>query len=298
MSKVSSGILAIISACVIWGFVPVYYKLLVHVPPIELLAHRTLWSFLFFFAILFFNRKVTDLRDAVFVSNESRLTIVMSASLIAINWFFFIFAVQSNNITETSLGYFIMPLVTVVWGLILFKEKLSYTQWTAVLLATIAVLILTVGLTKAPWIALILAFSFSYYAVLKKKLQIAPMVSVTGEVFILIPAAIVIIIYFHQGQGGSFGKDLYTSLLLALSGPLTAAPLILFTYGALRVALSTAGILQYLNPSLQFFCAAVLFLEPLTIWHMVSFPMIWIALAIYSWSGMRHTKQARKQTVN
>ena len=186
----------------IWGFVPVYYKLLVHVPPIELLAHRTFWSFLFFFAILFFNRKVKDLRDAVFVSKESRLTIVMSASLIAINWFFFIFAVQSNNITETSLGYFIMPLVTVVWGLILFKEKLSYAQWTAVLLATIAVLILTIGLTKAPWIALILAFSFSYYAVLKKKLQIAPMVSVTGEVFILIPAAIVIIIYFHQGQGG------------------------------------------------------------------------------------------------
>ena len=191
-----------------------------------------------------------------------------------------------------------MPLVTVVWGLILFKEKLSYAQWTAVLLATIAVLILTIGLTKAPWIALILAFSFSYYAVLKKRLQIAPMVSVTGEVFILIPAAIVIIIYFHQGQGGSFGKDLYTSLLLALSGPLTAAPLILFTYGALRVALSTAGILQYLNPSLQFFCAAFLFLEPLTIWHMVSFPMIWIALAIYSWSGMRHTNQAKKQTVN
>ena len=118
------------------------------------------------------------------------------------------------------------------------------------------------------------------------------MVSVTGEVFILIPAAIVIIIYFHQGQGGSFGKDVYTSLLLALSGPLTAAPLILFTYGALRVALSTAGILQYLNPSLQFFCAAVLFLEPLTIWHMVSFPMIWTALAIYSWSGIRHTRGA------
>ena len=219
----------------------------------------------------------------------------MSASLIAINWFFFIFAVQSNNITETSLGYFIMPLVTVVWGLILFKETLSYAQWTAVLLATIAVLILTIGLTKAPWIALILAFSFSYYTVLKKRLQIAPMVSVTGEVFILIPAAIVIIIYFQQGQGGSFGKDLYTSLLLTLSGPLTAAPLILFTYGALRVALSTAGILQYLNPSLQFFCAAVLFLEPLKIWHMVSFPMIWTALAIYSWSGISHTRGALKK---
>ena len=287
MNQIRCGISAIISACIIWGFVPIYYKLLVHVPPIELLAHRTLWSFLFFFAILFFNGKVKDLRDAIFVSKKNRSTIIISASLIAINWFFFIFAVQSDNITETSLGYFIMPLVTVVWGLILFKEKLSYAQWTAVILAAIAVSILTIGLATAPWIALILAFSFSYYAVLKKKLQISPMVSVTGEVLILIPAAIAIIIYFHQGQGGSFGKSFYTSFLLALSGPLTAAPLILFTYGTLRVSLSTAGILQYLNPTLQFFCAAFLFLEPLSKWHILAFLLIWFALFIYSWAGIK-----------
>jgi len=287
LNQIRYGISAIISACIIWGFVPIYYKLLVHVPPIELLAHRTLWSFLFFFAILFFNGKVKDLRDAIFVSKKNRSTIIISASLIAINWFFFIFAVQSDNITETSLGYFIMPLVTVVWGLILFKEKLSYAQWTAVILAAIAVSILTIGLATAPWIALILAFSFSYYAVLKKKLQISPMVSVTGEVLILIPAAIAIIIYFHQGQGGSFGKSFYTSFLLALSGPLTAAPLILFTYGTLRVSLSTAGILQYLNPTLQFFCAAFLFLEPLSKWHILAFLLIWFALFIYSWAGIK-----------
>ncbi len=287
MNQIRYGISAIISACIIWGFVPIYYKLLVHVPPIELLAHRTLWSFLFFFAILFFNGKVKDLRDAIFVSKKNRSTIIISASLIAINWFFFIFAVQSDNITETSLGYFIMPLVTVVWGLILFKEKLSYAQWTAVILAAIAVSILTIGLATAPWIALILAFSFSYYAVLKKKLQISPMVSVTGEVLILIPAAIAIIIYFHQGQGGSFGKSFYTSFLLALSGPLTAAPLILFTYGTLRVSLSTAGILQYLNPTLQFFCAVFLFLEPLSKWHILAFLLIWFALFIYSWAGIK-----------
>ena len=155
----------------------------------------------------------------------------ISALLIAVNWFFFIFAIQSNNATEASLGYFIMPLVTVVWGLILFKEALSKAQWTSVMLAAMAVLLLTIGLSSAPWIALILAFSFSYYAVLKKKLKISPMVSVTAEVFILIPPAVILMIYFNQGPGSSFGKDLYTSFLLALSGPLTAAPLILFTYG-------------------------------------------------------------------
>ena len=226
----------------------------------------------------------------IFISKENRAKIFISALLIAINWFFFIFAIQSNNATEASLGYFIMPLVTVVWGLVLFQEKLSHAQWIAVLLAATAVLILTIGLAKAPWIALTLAFSFSYYAVLKKRLKISPMVSVTGEVLILMPLAAILIIYFHQGQGGSFGKDYYTSFLLALSGPLTAAPLILFTYGALRVALSTAGILQYLNPSLQFFCAAVLFLEPLSIWHFISFPIIWTALAIYSWVGIKNSK--------
>ena len=246
--------------------------------------------FLFFFGVLISIGKVKDLWDAVFISKENRAKIFISALLIAINWFFFIFAIQSNNATEASLGYFIMPLVTVIWGLVLFQEKLSNAQWVSVILAAAAVLILTIGLAKAPWIALILALSFSYYAVLKKRLNISPMVSVTGEVLILMPLALILIIYFHQGQGGSFGKDFYTSFLLALSGPLTAAPLILFTYGALRVALSTAGILQYLNPSLQFFCAAVLFLEPLSIWHIISFPMIWTALAIYSWVGIKNSK--------
>ena len=293
MNQFSYGILAIITACIIWGFVPVYYKLLTHVPPFELLAHRTIWSFLFFFVILIYNGKLSELWTSVFVSKEYRAFVMISALLIAINWFFFIFAIQTNNATEASLGYFIMPLVTVVWGLIIFKEKLSQVQWFAVALAAVAILILTVGLTSAPWIALILAVSFSFYAVLKKRIKISPMVSVTAEVLILIPLALLIILYFHQGQGGSFGVDFLTSFLLALSGPLTAAPLILFSYGALRVELSTVGILQYINPSLQFFCAAVIFLEPLTIWHLLSFPMIWTALALYSWAGVKNSYKTR-----
>ena len=148
MTQVTYGIFAIILACIIWGFAPVYYKLLVHVPPVELLAHRTLWSFLFFFAVLLLIGKVKDLWDAVFISKESRKKVAISALLIAVNWFFFIFAIQSNNATEASLGYFIMPLVTVVWGLILFKETLSKAQWTSVILAAMAVLLLTIGLSS------------------------------------------------------------------------------------------------------------------------------------------------------
>jgi chloramphenicol-sensitive protein RarD len=160
----------------------------------------------------------------------------------------------------------------------------------SVLLAAVAVCILTFGLGVPPWIALILSFSFSIYAVIKKKLEISPIVSVTGEVFVLIPVSLLMLLYFHSVGQGSFGGNWTITILLALSGPLTAAPLILFSYGTQKVNLSTAGILQYLNPSLQFFCAAYIFMEPLSRWHMVAFPLIWVALIIYSWVGIKKSR--------
>jgi len=280
-----------VSACIIWGFAPIYYKLLVSVPPLELLAHRTLWSFIFFFVVLGIVGQIKELKTAIFSFNGQFRIILLASVLIAINWFFFIFAIQTNQTTEASLGYFIMPLVTVVWGLIIFRETLSVLQWFSVLLATMAVCILTFGLGVPPWIALILSFSFSIYAVLKKKLTISPIVSVTGEVLVLIPVGLLLLFYFHMDGEGSFGSDWKITSLLALSGPLTAAPLILFSYGTRKVNLSTAGILQYLNPSLQFFCAAYIFMEPLSKWHMVAFPLIWLALIIYSWVGIKKTGQ-------
>ena len=290
MNSSTAGILAIVIACVIWGFAPIYYKLLVNVPPLELLSHRTIWSFIFFFVVLGFVGRINELRSAVFSFRGHFLIILLSSVLIAINWFFFIYAIQTNQTTEASLGYFMMPLVTVVWGLVIFREKLSIFQWFSVLLAAIAVCILTFGLGVPPWIALILSFSFSIYAVLKKKLEISPIVSVTGEVLVLVPIGILFLSYFHIDGQGSFGADWRTTILLTLSGPLTAAPLILFSYGTRKVNLSTAGILQYLNPSLQFFCAAYIFMEPLSRWHMVAFPLIWVALIIYSWFGIKKNR--------
>ena len=290
MNSSTAGILSIILACIIWGFAPVYYKLLVTVPPLELLSHRTIWSFVFFFGVLGFYGRVKELWSAIF-NLKGQLPIILLASvLIAINWFFFIYAIQTNQTTEASLGYFMMPLVTVVWGLIIFREKLSIFQWMSVLLAAVAVCILTFGLGVPPWIALILSFSFSIYAVLKKKLEISPIVSVTGEVLVLVPIGLLLLSYFHMDGQGSFGGDWEITCLLALSGPLTAAPLILFSYGTRKVNLSTAGILQYLNPSLQFFCAAYIFMEPLSRWHMLAFPLIWVALIIYSWVGIRKSR--------
>ena len=290
MSSSTAGILAIVIACLIWGFAPIYYKLLVTVPPLELLSHRTIWSFIFFFVVLNFAGRIKELWSAVFSFRGHFLVILLSSLLIAINWFFFIYAIQTNQTTEASLGYFMMPLVTVVWGLVIFREKLSIYQWLSVLLAFVAVCILTFGLGVPPWIALILSFSFSIYAVLKKKLKISPIVSVTGEVLVLVPIGLLLLTYFHMDGQGSFGADWRITILLALSGPLTAAPLILFSYGTRKVNLSTAGILQYLNPSLQFFCAAYIFMEPLSRWHMVAFPLIWVALIIYSWVGINKNR--------
>ena len=290
MNSSTAGILSIILACIIWGFAPVYYKLLITVPPLELLSHRTIWSFIFFFGVLGFYGRVKELWSAIF-NLKGQLPIILLASvLIAINWFFFIYAIQTNQTTEASLGYFMMPLVTVVWGLIIFREKLSIFQWMSVLLAAVAVCILTFGLGVPPWIALILSFSFSIYAVLKKKLEISSIVSVTGEVLVLVPIGLLLLLYFHMDGQSSFGVDWKITFLLALSGPLTAAPLILFSYGTKKVNLSTAGILQYLNPSLQFFCAAFIFMEPLSIWNMVAFPLIWVALIIYSWVGIKKSR--------
>ena len=168
--------------------------------------------------------------------------------------------------------------MSIVFGILVFKETLSRGQWWSVALAASAVLVLIYGLGTAPWIAL----TFSLCAVLKKRLKARPMVSVTLEVLFLTPIALVIIAYFHYTVGGHFGQSLGTSLLLSFSGPLTAIPLILFSYAAHRATLSTVGVLQYINPSLQFLCAALVFAEPLTTWHAIAFPMIWVALIFYS----------------
>jgi chloramphenicol-sensitive protein RarD len=176
---------------------------------------------------------------------------------------------------------------------VLFRENLSRAQISAVLLAAFSVLILTYGLGRVPWIALSVSISFGIYGVIKKSLSIPAIVTVTLEVLLLSPIALMILYFYHaSGSGGQFGQSASISLLLILSGPMTATPLILFSYATRRVALATVGILQYINPSLQFLCATVLFLEPLSIWHAVAFPLIWFALALYTWASFQTARRS------
>ena len=291
MNRTAQGILAILAACVIWGLSPLYYNLLTMVPPLELLAQRTLWSFLFFALVLGLQGRFSALIHAL--GNRGHvITLFAAACAIAVNWYFFIYSVQINRVSEASLGYFTFPLVAVVFGLIVFKEKLSALQWVAVALAVFAVLILTYGLGVAPWLALVLSLSFGTYSVLKKRLDLSPVISVTLEVMLLLPLTVpYLLIQNWPIQDSTDSWQIW--FLLMGSGPLTATPLILFSYATRRISMSTVGIMQYINPSIQFLVALLIFAEPMTDWHFGAFSIIWVAVVIYSWSGFSARNAAK-----
>ena len=293
MSEAVKGVAAMVAACTIWGLSGIYYKLLAHVLPIEVLAHRTLWSFAFFACVLLVQGRINLVWQAV-AARRSALVIAFAALMISLNWFVFITSIQIGKAMEASLGYYTFPLVAVLLGAIAFRERLGRAQVLAVALAAMAVVTLTVGLGVAPWIALILATSFGLYGLAKKGLSVGPVVSVTTEVLFLSPIALVVLWVVHADGQGAFGVSWRDSGLLAFSGILTATPLILFSYATRRVALATVGLVQYLNPSLQFLVATFLFKEAFSLWHAIAFGMIWTALTIYTTAAWRQDRAARR----
>ncbi|KZY35074.1 RarD protein [Roseovarius sp. HI0049] len=293
MTDSGKGIAAMVSACTIWGLAPLFYKLLTHVPPFEVLAHRSLWSLVFFAGVLTFQGRLHVLRQAV--SHRRDLVILAFAALmISSNWLIFITSIQIEHAIEASLGYYTFPLASVLMGALFFRERLGRAQTVAVALAGLAVVVLAVGLGAAPWIPLVIAITFALYGVAKKWLSVGPVVSVTAEVLLLSPIALGILWLAHTAGTGHFAADTSTTLLLMLSGPLTGLPLILFSYAARRLTLATVGVLQYINPSLQFLCATLIFRELFSIWHAIAFGLIWTALAIYTTAMWRQDRAARR----
>ena len=292
MTPTSTGVAAMIAACGIWGFSPLFYKELAHVPALDVLAHRMLWSLIFFGLVLALQSRLGEVRAAL-GSLRGFAVIFVAAVVVGVNWALFIWSVQIGQTTQSSLGYYIYPLVAVLIGRLVFGERLARTQWAAVALAATAVGLLTFGLGAVPGLALALAITFGFYGMLKKRLDLGPVVSVTAEVVVLTPAAIWLLWRTHAGGGAVFGGDLRSALFLVLSGPVTAVPLILFSHAARRLAMSTLGVLQYLNPSLQFACAVFIFAEPFTLWHLAAFGLIWTALAVYSATAWRQDRARR-----
>jgi chloramphenicol-sensitive protein RarD len=293
MREETKGVIAMVATCTIWGLSGIYYKLLDHIQPIEILAHRTLWSCAFFAFVLLLQGRISVLGQAL-GARRQLFSIALAALMISTNWFVFITSIQIGRAMEASLGYYIFPLVAVLLGAVAFRERLGKAQLFAVALALCAVVTLTLGLGMPPWISLVLATSFGLYGLVKKGLSVGPVVSVTAEVLLLSPIALTVLWYFHTGPGGAFGRNWQDRLLLMFSGILTGTPLIMFSYATKRITLATVGLVQYLNPSLQFLVATLLFQEVFSFWHAIAFAMIWTALAIYTTASLRQDRAARR----
>ncbi|OLS47949.1 EamA family transporter RarD [Rhodovulum sulfidophilum] len=300
----AKGVLAMVGASAIWGLSSMYYKLLAHVPPLEVLSHRTIWSLVFFGLVLALQGRLAELWR-LFGQARALWLVAAAAVMISTNWFFFIYAIQIGHAVEASLGYYIFPLVAVALGFAVLGERPSVLQWGAVGLAAVAVGALTWGLGVAPWMSLALAGTFALYGLAKRGVPAGPVVSVTAEVVLLLPLALVWLWGVHvagwpglTGRAlGAFGQDLGDSLLLVFSGPLTAVPLMLFSYATKRVDFATVGLVMYLNPTLQVLVATLVFREPFTGWHILAFALIWTALALYSAESLRLDRASRRSSI-
>ena len=290
MNDTLKGIAAMVAACTLWGLSSIYLNLLSHLPPLQVLAHRSLWSLPFFLGFLMVQGRVGEVRAITGLGLQAGL-VVLAALMITANWFMFILSIQIGHATEASLGYYIYPLIAVLLGRFAFGEKLDWLQMLAVGLVLAAVLALAVGLGALPWVALVIAGTFALYGVIKKNLPLGPVVSVTAEMLIFLPIALTILLLVDAPLWGTSTTDV---VLLIGSGPFTALPLVLFSYAARRISMSTTGVLFYINPTLQFLAAMLVLKEPFQPVHAIAFPLIWIAVGLYSLAAVRQDRAARR----
>ncbi len=298
--KINTGVASAVGSYMIWGFLPIYWKLAQHVPAPEILAHRMFWSFIFLLALLVVSGKIvsTCREVAAICRARNKLTgVITAAVLITLNWFIYIWAVNDSRIIETSLGYYINPLVSVLLGVIVLKERLSFLQVAAVLLAGLGVLNQIVQLGVFPWVSLSLAFTFGLYGLCKKMLHIGAITGITLETLLLSPLALAYIAWLQShGQGAMVMNQPFTAAVFVGSGVVTAIPLLLFTNAANRLPLSILGFIQYLSPTITLFVGIFLYHEPFSSAHFLSFACIWSALALFSFAqartGSRHKAAA------
>lgn len=290
---VDRGIWYAVAAYVLWGVLPLYWKALQGVPATQILAHRMTWSLVVVALLLVLQRNWSWLGPAL-RDRRTVVTFLSTGWLLALNWFVYIYGVNSNQVVETSLGYFINPLVNVLLGRIFLGERLRFGQGIALALATASVLSLTLSYGKLPWIALTLAASFGLYGLLRKTAPLGSLEGLTLETLLLFPFASAYLLYLEAMGQGAFGhQGLTTTLLLTVGGLATALPLLLFASGARRLTLATLGMLQYIAPSLQFMLGVFVYSEPLSPERLFSFALVWIALLIYTLEGLLHGRRAK-----
>lgn len=279
-----------VGAYFIWGFLPVYFNLLKAVPPLEVVAHRIAWSVLLLLAMLYFRRRIAALVEAL-TTRRLLVPMLASAALIGANWLIYIWAVTNGHVAAASLGYFLNPLLNVLLGFLFLKEKLTRWQWVAVALAGVGVAILATGTLEALWISLSLALTFGFYGLVRKVAPVGPMVGLASETIIMLPAALGLFLWWGMEGVGHFGTlGRQVDVLLLAAGVVTAVPLLLFASAARRMKYATIGLIQYIGPTIQFMLAIFLYREPLATTHLVTFPLIWAGLVLYSWDAWRQSR--------
>jgi chloramphenicol-sensitive protein RarD len=287
------GYLSGLAAYVMWGFFPIYFRDLRPAGAVEILAHRILWSVLSVAVLITVIRRWGALRD---LARQPRTVagIGLAAVLIAFNWGTYIYGVNSDHVIETSLGYFINPLVSVLLGVFVLRERLSIAQWIAIAIGAAAVAVITVDYGHLPWIALILAASFGSYGLIKKRLALPPAEGLQMEATILLLPAL-----GYLGWLTAAGRSTFTTIstghtvLLLLAGIMTALPLLLFADAANRIPLTALGILQYTTPVLQLIVGLLIFHEPLPPGELAGFALVWLAIVIFTWDALHHARRTR-----
>ncbi|WP_433436769.1 EamA family transporter RarD [Nonomuraea sp. CA-141351] len=294
MPDLRRGVLFGIAAYTIWGLFPLYWPLLKPSGAVEILAHRMVWSLVVVAAVLVVRRHWSWFRPLIRQPMKLGL-LVLAAVLVTVNWGVYIYAVNSGHVVESALGYFINPLVSVLFGVVLLRERLRPLQWVAVGFGALAVLVLTVDYGRLPWIALTLAITFGVYGLVKKQANVAATESLAIETLVLFLPALGYLFFLQTGGQGTFtGEGLGHALLLIGGGVATAIPLICFGAAAIRVPLSTIGLLQYIAPILQFACGVLIAKETMPSSRWIGFSIVWVALAIFTYDSFRTARAARR----
>lgn len=264
-----------------WGFIPIYWKLLNTVPSMEILTHRMVWSVFFLLGLLAVQKRLGEFRE-LFHSPKYIFMLLGTATLLGGNWFVYIYGVNTNQVIETSLGYFISPLLVILLGAVFLRERLNIWQVVAVGFAALGVLNFIWNFGSLPWIALSLAFTFSFYGLFRKMIPVKPLVGLLMETALLAPLAAILIAFWEVDGTGHFGTTWMTDFLLFGGGVVTSLPLLWFINAGKRLRYSTIGFIQYLTPSIQLLIGVYLYHEPFTPTHSITFGLIWAGLVIFS----------------
>jgi chloramphenicol-sensitive protein RarD len=291
MTTASKGFIPAAAAFAMWGAFPLYFHLLQQVSSVQVIAHRVVWSCLFVLVWIAVRGELATLR-ATLVNRSVVWQLAVTAMLISVNWLVYVWGVMHGHVVETSLGYFIGPLVNVLLGVVLLSERLTPAQWTAVALAATGVTYLTMMAGGLPWIALTLAFAFAIYGLIRKLVKVESLPGLAIETLILVPFAAIYLLWCEHAGSGALGHagPAITALLIG-SGPLTAIALFLFAYGTRLLPYSTVGLLQYLTPTLQFACGVFVLHEPFERARAIGFTVVWVALLIYAGEGLRLSRK-------